>query len=135
MSDRLTGNYSMEYEYNGDLAEEDRVNQVMLEIIKEYPQIGIGKAREAARLESPISTRKTARMELERLYFIMLANRDDKDLILPIFRDYLNILDGANEEDVDIHASLDLQTLRKLAVEIKAYFQNDREFPFPSDGL
>ena len=71
----------MDYEYNGNLLEEDRINLVANEIINKYSQISLEKAKEAAMLEGKISNTKTVNDELNRLYNIMLVNSDNKEIV------------------------------------------------------
>ena len=61
----------MDFEYNGNLLEDDRINLVANEIVNKYSQISLEKAREAAMLEGKISDYKTINDELNRLYNIM----------------------------------------------------------------
>ena len=71
----------MDFEYNGNLLEDDRINLVANEIVNKYSQISLEKAREAAMLEGKISDYKTINDELNRLYNIMLVNSDNKERI------------------------------------------------------
>ena len=61
----------MDFEYNGNLLEDDRINLVANEIVNKYSQISLEKAREAAMLEGKISDYKTINDELNR--FIILC--------------------------------------------------------------
>ena len=64
----------MQYEYNGNLLEEERALQVAKEIVGKYPMISIAKASAAARLEGYLSKKVTPIDKLNRLYNIMLIN-------------------------------------------------------------
>ena len=82
----------MRYEYNGNLLEEDRVLLITNEIMEKYPEINFLIAQIAARLEGYISDKVTTDDKLKRLYNIMLLIRDNKNLTLKIYQDYLNIV-------------------------------------------
>lgn len=119
--------YNMKFEYNGNLLEDERINLVANEIITNYPQVSIEKAREAAMLEGKISTTKTVNDELNRLYNIMLVNSDNKSIVSLIYKDFLNLLNTIDEEDDNIYIN--------LANGINDYFQNYNDFPYLSDFL
>lgn len=116
----------MDFEYNGNLLEEDRINLVANEIINKYSQITFEKAKEAARLEGKISNFKTINDELNRLYNIMLVNSDNKEIVLTVYKDFLKLLNNNNIEE-------DKNNYINLVDGINAYFQNYAEFPFLSD--
>ena len=65
----------MDFEYNGNLLEDDRINLVANEIVNKYSQISFEKAKEVAMLEGKISNSKTVNDELNRLYNIMLVKK------------------------------------------------------------
>ncbi len=115
----------MKFEYNGNLLEEDRINLVAKEIVNEYPQISIEKAKEAARLEGRISTDKNIHDELNRLYNIMLINCDDRNIVLMVYKDFLDLLNDDNLEENNIYFN--------IADGISDYLQNYADFPFLSD--
>ena len=116
----------MDFEYNGNLLEEDRINLVANEIVHKYSQISLEKAKEAAMLEGKISSSKTVNDELNRLYNIMLVNRDNKEIVLLVYKDFLNLLNN-NYFDENYNNYI------KLVDGINDYFQNYAEFPFLSD--
>lgn len=116
----------MDFEYNGNLLEDDRINLVANEIVNKYSQISFEKAKEAAMLEGKISNPKTVSDELNRLYNIMLVNSDDKRIVTIVYEDFLEVLKNSNiEEDRDNYIN--------LVDGINAYLQNNAEFPFFSD--
>ena len=116
----------MDFEYNGNLLEEDRINLVANEIVNKYSQINFEKAKEAAMLEGKISNSKTINDELNRLYNIMLVNSDNKEIVLIVYKDFLNLLNNTNIET-------DKNSYINLVDGINAYFQNYAEFPLLSD--
>lgn len=116
----------MDFEYNGNLLEEDRINLVANEIVNKYSQINFEKAKEAAMLEGKISNSKTINDELNRLYNIMLVNSDNKEIVLIVYKDFLNLLNNTNIET-------DKNNYINLVDGINAYFQNYAEFPLLSD--
>ena len=105
----------MDFEYNGNLLEDDRINLVANEIVNKYSQISFERA-------SP----KTVNDELNRLYNIMLVNSDNKEMVTIVYKDFLEVLKNSNiEEDRDNYIN--------LVDGINAYLQNNAEFPFLSD--
>lgn len=115
----------MNFEYNGNLLEEDRINLVANEIINKYSQISFEKAKEAAMLEGKISDYKTANDELNRLYNIMLVNSDNKEIVAIVYKDFLEVLKNTNIEDINNYIN--------LVNGINSYLQNYTEFPFLND--
>lgn len=116
----------MNFEYNGNLLEDDRINLVADEIVNKYSQISHEKAREAAMLEGKISDYKTINDELNRLYNIMLVNSDNKEIVTMVYKDFLEVLKNSNIEE-------DRNNYINLVDGINAYLQNNAEFPFLSD--
>ena len=117
---------NMNFEYNGNLLEEERIKLVANEIVNKYPQISFEKAKEAAMLEGKISDYKTVNDELNRLYNIMLVNCDNKNIVSFVYKDFLNLLNNSNIEEYN-------NTYISLTDGINDYLQNYGEFPFLSD--
>lgn len=115
----------MMFEYNGNLLEEDRINLVAKEITDKYPQISIEKAKDAAMLEGKISSNKTVKDELNRLYNIMLVNCESKNIVTLIYNDFLKLLKEEHIEEDNNYIY--------LVEGINNYLQNYAEFPFLSD--
>lgn len=116
----------MDFEYNGNLLEDDRINLVANEIVNKYSQISLEKAREAAMLEGKISDYKTINDELNRLYNIMLVNSDNNEIVIIVYKDYLEVLKNSNIEE-------GRNNYINLVDGINAYLQNYAEFPLLSD--
>ena len=116
----------MDFEYNGNLLEDDRINLVANEIVNKYSQISLEKAREAAMLEGKISDYKTINDELNRLYNIMLVNSDNKEIVIIVYKDYLEVLKNSNIDE-------GRNNYINLVDGINAYLQNYAEFPLLSD--
>lgn len=116
----------MDFKYNGNLLEDDRINLVANEIVNKYSQISLEKAREAAMLEGKISDYKTINDELNRLYNIMLVNSDNKEIVIIVYKDYLEVLKNSNIEE-------GRNNYINLVDGINAYLQNYAEFPLLSD--
>lgn len=112
----------MEYEYNGELTEEERINLVANEIKHAYPNIKYEKAKIAAMFEGKISKDKTLYNELNRLYNIMLVNHDDKITNEVVFNDYLNILKNSRT----IHIK---EKYFDIVKGIRDYFDYNAPFP------
>ncbi|MEE3343103.1 MAG: hypothetical protein VZS44_03335 [Bacilli bacterium] len=115
----------MDYEYNGNLLEDERINQVANEIVKKYPNIKFKKAKEAAMLEGRISSPKTINDELNRLYNIMLVNSNKKDIVSLVYKDYLKLLNNNSKE-------INKQFI-EITNEIDNYLNSYEEFPIISD--
>ena len=114
---------NMDYKYNGNMLENDRIELVASEIIKKYPQIGIEKARDIAMLEERISEDKNIKMQFNRLYNIMLIMQSDKTLVKLVCADLIDILKKA-EDKVDLKYYFD------VAFQILKYILDERSFPF-----
>lgn len=113
----------MEYEYNGNLLEDERINLVANEIINKYRYIDINKAKEAAMLEGKISTSKNVEIQLNRLYNIMLVINNNKQSVGLVYRDFVYLLtDNKNNEKFDYYYT--------IALEIANFLMNKREFPY-----
>ncbi len=115
----------MQFEYNGNLLEDDRIILVANEIVNKYPGMDIEKAKEAAMLEGRISKEKTINDELNRLYNLMLVSCNNKDMVSLIYKDFLNILRNNKLEESNIYYY--------IIDEINNFLQNDVEFPILSD--
>ena len=113
----------MDFEYNGHLLEDDRINLVANEIINKYSLISYEKAKEAAMLEGKISDSKTVNDELNRLYNIMLVNSDNKEIVATVYKDFLEVMTSDNEDNNYIN----------LIDGINSYLQDYAEFPMLSD--
>ena len=113
----------MKYEYNGNLLEEDRVLLVANEIMKKYPEINLFKAQMVARLEGYISDKVTADDKLNRLYNIMVINRDDKNLISKVYSDYLDIV-KSEQSKVKNYKYITISDM------LKDYMEGYTSFPF-----
>ena len=113
----------MKFEYNGNLLEEDRIKLVAHEIVNKYPQISYDKAEEAAILEGRISSPVTISDQLNRLYIIMLANKNNKNIVFTVFKDYLYILNcNLDNEDINIYIN--------IIDKINNFLNNKSDFPF-----
>ncbi len=114
----------MQYEYNGNLLEEDRINLVANEIITAYPEIPIDKAKEIAMLEGKISTACNLEMVFTRLYNIMLIMSNDKSIVKKVYLDLFNILNvnvNQNDEKIDYYY--------QVLEEIYNFLNSERTFP------
>lgn len=118
----------MNYEYNGNLLEDERINLVMNEIVGKYPFVSLDKAKEAAMLEGRISSRKTNENELCRLYNIMLVNSDNKRIVLEVFKDFSSVVIDSYKKGIE---SIYLQ----LVDGIYDYLKGIIEFPIISDYI
>lgn len=114
---------NMKYEYNGNLIENDRINNVASDIISLYPEITINEANEIALLEGKISEDKNLDMQFNRLYNIMLVMQDNKNIVKIVVNDLINILnDNKNDNNIKYYYNIAYQVLR--------YLSNERDFPY-----
>lgn len=60
----------MNYQYNGHLSEEERIELIATEIVKQYPEINDREAQKIAALEGSISTPCNFDMIFIRLYIL-----------------------------------------------------------------
>lgn len=116
-------NDNMEYEYNGNLLECDRINLVTNEIVNKYPLIAINKAKEAAMLEGKISIDKNVEMQFNRLYNIMLVTQDNKQIVKDVYVDLVELLKNNKNDGKIRYYSL-------IALNIANFLTNRREFPY-----
>lgn len=116
-------NDNMEYEYNGNLLECDRINLVTNEIVNKYPLIAINKAKEAAMLEGKISIDKNVEMQFNRLYNIMLVTQDNKQIVKDVYVDLVELLKNNKNDGKIRYYSL-------IALNIANFLTNQREFPY-----
>ena len=112
----------MDFLYNGNLLEEERIDLVANEIVNKYVFISFEKAKEAAMLEGKITSNKTLTDELNRLYNIMLVNSDNKYIVKEIYKDYLELIKD-NFYNVENEFIL-------LSEKISDYFLFNKEFPY-----
>lgn len=115
----LVKGYNMDYKYNGNMLENDRIELVASEIIKKYPQIGIEKARNIAMLEGRISKKKNTEMQFDRLYNIMLMMQNDKNIVKLVCSDLVDILKDSEENgNLKFYFDVVFQILRFLSGEM-----------------
>lgn len=113
----------MKYEYNGNLLEGERINEVANDIISKYPQIKMRQAREIAMLEGSISTDYNVEMAFNRLYNIMLVMSDNINMVKKVYLDLVSLLSN-NRDDKRIEHYYD------VTLEISHFLREEREFPF-----
>ena len=118
----------MNFEYNGNLEEKERIIQVAKEIIEYYPEITFENAKIIASLEDPITTEANTVVYFKRLYNILFGVQQDKNLCAKIYNDITNIykLYMISEEKDEI---VDL-----IMEELIKYFNGSRlSFPIISE--
>ena len=81
----------MNFNYNGNLSIEQRVEDASKDIMLRYPEITKENAKRIALLEGPISTKITDEMIFRRLYNIMVVYFNNKPLQYKIFCDMKDI--------------------------------------------
>lgn len=114
----------MQYEYNGNLLEEDRINLVANEITTAYPEISVDKAKEIAMLEGKITTNCNLEMVFTRLYNIMLIMSNDKSIVKKVYLDLFNILNvNVNQNDGKI------DYYYQVLEEIYYFLNSEKTFP------
>ena len=82
----------MNYQYNGHLSEEERIELIATEIVKQYPEINDREAQKIAALEGSISTPCNFDMIFIRLYHIMLIMNQEKEIVRKVYQDLLSYL-------------------------------------------
>lgn len=117
----------MNFEYNGNLLEEDRINLVANEIVNKYTRVSFEKAKEAAMLEGRISNPVSVNDKLQRLYNIMLVNCDNKTIVTLVYKDFLILLNNNHFDKINNSKFINMIS------GINANLQNYSEFPFLSD--
>ena len=116
----------MEYKYNGNLLEEDRIDLVANEIIMKYPEININNAKEIAMLEGRISEDKNLEIQFNRMYNIMMIEKDNSDIIKNVYSDLVDILkNNTSDDNFDYYYAITL--------EIGNYIMENREFPYMNE--
>ena len=113
----------MNFEYNGNLLEDERIEKVAQDIRKQYPEISLQQARNIAMLEGPISTPCDLPMFFERYYHIMLIMKDEKELVKKVFDDLILVLERNREHPKIEH-------YKTVLIEILSYLNGLREFPY-----
>lgn len=83
----------MEFEYNGNLEYNERINKVALEIMKTYPEISMDKAKIIASLEDSITTEPNGEIKFKRLYNILFVMQYKKSIFNKALVDIKNIYD------------------------------------------
>ena len=110
----------MEYNYNGNMLFEDRLDDVSSEITNAYPEVSQEKALFVASLEDPITTYPNINIMTKRLYNLMLVNYDNKLLQSKIFYDMIKIYKNSS--------SLSNENIN-LFLSLANFFNNNGEFP------
>ena len=112
----------MNYQYNGHLSEEERIEVVATEIVKQYPEINDREAKKIAALEGSISTPCNFDMIFSRLYHIMLIMNQEKEIVRKVYRDLLSCLKESPVTDK-------FYFYQQVVIEIYQFLMDEREFP------
>ena len=127
----------MDFEYNGNLLEDDRINLVANEIVNKYPKISIEKAKEAALLEGKISSNKTiniANVKIKKLNYKKLKHNNSyikekinfNGKIFPYRKNFKFIVDplpyGKTEEFKDFS-----ENIKKIDRKAEKLLKNDNK--------
>lgn len=113
----------MKFEYNGNLLEKGRVEQVAQEILALYPEIPLEQAKKMAMLEGAISTDYNIDMAFVRYYNIMLIMKKDPSFVKRVFQDLISILEKQEKEKR-------MDYYKAILLEIGNYLMGIREFPY-----
>lgn len=94
----------MKFDYNGNLEENKRIEQVSNEIMEYYPEITSGNAMLIALIEEPITTEVNNIIYFKRLFNILYIIHQDKTIFDKVYKDLLDIYnsykkDGCIEDD------------------------------------
>ena len=112
----------MNYQYNGHLSEEERIEVVATEIVKQYAEINAREAKKIATLEGSISTPCNFDMIFSRLYHIMLIMNQEKEIVRKVYRDLLSCLKESPVTDK-------FYFYQQVVIEIYRFLTGEREFP------
>lgn len=118
----------MNFEYNGNLEEKERIIQVAQEIMKCYPEIDLERAKLIASLEEPITTDVNSVIYFKRLYNMLFVVQKDKTLFNKVYIEIVKIYNlyltsGENDNIVD-----------SMMSELNKYVNNERiDFPIVSE--
>ena len=118
----------MNFEYNGNLEERERVLQVAQEIINYYPEVTFEKAKLIASLEEPITKDVDGIMYFKRLYNILFIVQQDKNLSAKIYNEIIKVY------NLYLVSSLHDDTIDSIMTEITKYLNGERiDFPVISE--
>lgn len=106
----------MKYNYNGNLTNQERINEVALDIINYNPDITMKEALVIATLEPPITTEVDDSIKFRRLFNILFIKRDYKNFIKTIAE--INKLDKNNV------------TIQNALIKLSEYANNKTNFPY-----
>ena len=112
----------MNYQYNGHLSEEERIELIATEIVKQYPEINDREAQKIAALEGSISTPCNFDMIFIRLYHIMLIMDQEKEIVRKVYQDLLSYLMESPLTDK-------FYFYQQVIIEIYRFLTDEREFP------
>ncbi len=112
----------MNYQYNGHLSEEERIELIATEIVKQYPEINDREAQKIAALEGSISTPCNFDMIFIRLYHIMLIMNQEKEIVRKVYQDLLSYLMESPLTDK-------FYFYQQVIIEIYRFLTDEREFP------
>lgn len=118
----------MNFEYNGNLEENKRVEQVAQEIIAYYPEIEYEKAKTIASLEEVITTEADSIMYFKRLYNILFVNQKDVNIFLKVYNDIIKIY------NLYLTQNIEEDKIDSMMEELKKYVNKERtDFPIVSE--
>ena len=110
----------MNYEYNGNLLYEDRLENVAKDIRLEYPTIPLHIAKYIAAMEIPITTEVTDEMRFRRTYNILYVCRNKKELKVKLFNQLIHTYQKIYGQYQDIDHLMD---------KLMYYMINGGDFP------
>ena len=108
----------MNFEYNGNLTYEDRIEQVSKEIKNIYPDIS--NVDYIAALEPPITTKFDVDMLFRRLYNIILVNKEDYKIVNNVIHDMIVVLKTIKKDN---------EKYKNLIVSLIDYVNTSKNFP------
>ena len=118
----------MDFEYNGNLEEKQRVLQVAQEITNYYPDITFEEAKLIASLEEPITNNVDEIMHFKRLYNILFIVRQDKKLTAKIYNEIIKIY------NLYLVSNIRDNIIDSIMSELTKYFNGERiDFPIISE--
>lgn len=118
----------MDFEYNGNLEEKQRILQVAQEIISYYPEVTFERAKLIASLEEPITKNVDVIMYFKRLYNILFIVQQDKNISAKIYSEIIKVY------NLYLVSGLHDDTIDSIKSEITKYFNKERlDFPVISE--
>ena len=118
----------MNFEYNGNLEENQRILQVAKEISDYYPEVTFENAKLIASLEEPITNNVDTIMYFKRLYNTLFIVQQNKNLSTKIYNEIIQVY------NLYLVSNLCDNIIDSIMSELTKYFNGERiDFPIISE--